>query len=291
MLSLEALFCPVDDFCQIFEPLWRQQLLADGLQHRNRPRRLCLSEMLTILIAFHQSAYRHFKAFYTEMVCGYWRDAFPHLVSYQRFVEWIPSSLMPLCAYLRQCFGSCTGINFIDSTSLAVCHVRRVHAHKVFAGLAAWGRTSVGWFFGFKLHLVINERGELLNMCLTPGNTDDRKPVPELLKGLYGKVFGDRGYVSQALSSQLRRDFGIGLITKLRRKMKNRLMVLSDKLWLRKRGLIETVNDQLKNIAQIEHTRHRSPANFLVNLVCGLIAYCHQPKKPSVAADAGPLMA
>lgn len=286
MLSLEALFCPVDDFCQIFEPLWQQQLLADGLQHRNRPRRLCLSEMLTILIAFHQSAYRHFKAFYTEMVCGYWRDAFPRLVSYQRFVEWTPSALMPLCAYLQQCFGSCTGISFIDSTSLAVCHVRRVHAHKVFTGLAAWGRTSVGWFFGFKLHLVINERGELLNMCLTPGNTDDRKPVPELLKHLNGKVFGDRGYISQALSRQLRRDFGITLITKLRRKMRNRLMVLNDKLWLRKRGLIETVNDQLKNIAQIEHTRHRSPVNFLVNLVCGLIAYCHQPKKPSVAANA-----
>jgi hypothetical protein len=287
MLSLEALFCPVDDFCQIFEPQWRRQLLADGRQHRNRPRRLRLSEMLTILIAFHQSAYRHFKAFYTEMVCGYWRDAFPCLVSYQRFVEWMPSALMPLCAYLRQCFGSCTGISFIDSTSLAVCHVRRVHAHKVFAGLAAWGRTSVGWFFGFKLHLVINERGELLNMCLTPGNTDDRQPVPQLIKGLHGKVFGDRGYISQALSRQLRRDFGIALITKLRRKMKNRLMVLSDKLWLRKRGLIETVNDQLKNIAQIEHTRHRSPVNFLVNLVCGLIAYCHQPKKPSVAADTG----
>lgn len=258
MLSLEALFCPVDDFCQIFEPQWQQQLLADGLQYRNRPRRLCLSEMLTILIAFHQSAYRHFKAFYTEMVCGYWRDAFPRLVSYQRFVEWMPSALMPLCAYLRQCFGSCTGISFIDSTSLSMCHVRRVHSHKVFAGLAAWGRTSVGWFFGFKLHLVINERGELLNMCLTPGNTDDRKPVPELLKGLHGKVFGDRGYISEALSRQLRHDCGIALITKLRRKMRNRLMVLSDKLWLRKRGLIETVNDQLKNIVQIEHTRHRS---------------------------------
>jgi transposase len=220
------------------------------------------------------------------MVCGYWRQAFPGLVSYQRFVEWIPSTLIPLSAYLKHCFGSCTGISFIDSTCLLVCHVRRVHAHRVFAGMAAWGKTSVGWFYGFKLHLVVNERGELLNMTLTPGNTDDRKPVPALLKDIRGKAFGDRGYISRALSKQLREQCGIELITKLRRKMKNQLMQMSDKLLLRKRGIIETINDQLKNISQIEHTRHRSPVNFLVNLVCGLIAYCHQPKKPSVAGDA-----
>ncbi|BAC88096.1 IS982 family transposase [Gloeobacter violaceus] len=285
MPSLEALFCHVDDFCRRFEPLWQQQLLADGLRHRRRPRRLCLSEILTILIAFHQSAYRHFKAFYTEMVCAYWRSAFPGLVSYPRFVEWMPSTLLPLSTYLRHCFGPCTGISFIDSTPLHVCHVRRVHAHKVFAGLAAWGKSSVGWFYGFKLHLVVNERGELLAMTLTPGNTDDRKPVPELLKDLHGKVFGDRGYISGKLGRQLREDLGIALITKLRRKMTNRLMVMTDKLLLRKRGIIEAINDQLKNISQIEHTRHRSEVNFLVNLVCGLIAYCHKPNKPSVASD------
>jgi hypothetical protein len=208
------------------------------------------------------------------------------LVSYQRFIEWMPSTVLPLCAYLRKCFGTCTGISFIDSTSLQVCHIRRARSNKVFATLAEWGKTSVGWFYGFKLHLVINERGELLNMALTPGNADDRKPVIKLLKGLRGKIFGDRGYIGHALSRQLRERYGIELITKLRRNMKNRLMSLNDKLWLRKRGLIETVNDQLKNMAQIEHTRHRSATNFLVNLLSGLVAYCHQPKKPSVATNA-----
>lgn len=285
MPSLEALFCHVDDFCRRFEPLFHQQLLDDGLRHRRRPRRLCLSEILTILIAFHQSAYRHFKAFYTEMVCAYWRSAFAGLVSYTRFVAWMPDTLLPLSAYLRHCFGPCTGISFIDSTALAVCHVRRVHAHKVFAGLDAWGKSSVGWFYGFKLHLVVSERGELLAMSVTAGNTDDRKPVPELLKDLHGKVFGDRGYISGKLGRQLREDLGIALITKLRRKMTNRLMVMTDKLRLRKRGIIEAINDQLKNISQIEHTRHRSEVNFLVNLVCGLIADCHKPNKPSVASD------
>lgn len=286
MLSLESLFCHVDDFCQWFEPRWQQQLLGDGLQMRRRARRLCLSEIMTILIAFHQSAYRNFKWFYTQLVCRYWRNAFPGLVSYNRFVEWIPSALIPLCGYLRHCFGQCTGLSFVDATSIKVCHNRRIASHKVFKSLAARGKTSVDWFFGFKLHLVVNEQGELLNVLLTPGNTDDRKPLPQLLQRLFGKVFADRGYVSQKLALQLWQEYGIQLLTKLKRTMKNRLMLLSDKLLLRRRAIIESVIDQLKNISQIEHSRHRSPVNCLVNLVCGLIAYCHQPKKPSLLTDA-----
>lgn len=286
MLSLEALFCHVDDFCHWFEPRWQRQLLSNGMQQRCRSRSLCLSETMTILIAFHQSAYRNFKWFYTQLVCRYWRRAFPGLVSYHRFVEWMPSALLPLCAYLRHCFGTCTGISFIDSTSIKVCHNRRIAAHKVFEGLAARGKTSVDWFYGFKLHLVVNEQGELLNIRLTPGNTDDRKPVPQLLKDLFGKVFGDRGYLSQKLAVELWQTFGVQLVTRLRHNMKNRLMVLTDKLLLRRRAIIESVIDQLKNISQVEHSRHRSPVNCLVNLVCGLVAYCHPPKKPSLVLEA-----
>jgi len=285
MFSLEALFCHVDDFCRGFEPRFQQQLLPDELPRRRRSRSLSLSETLTILIAFHSSAYRNFKAFYTKMVKVHWHSAFPGLVSYQRFVEWMPSALVPLCAYLRHCFGRCTGTSFSDSTSLKVCHNRRISGHRVFKDLAARGKTSVDWFFGFKLHLVINERGELLNAIVTPGNTDDRKPVCELLAGMFGNVFGDRGYISQALSTQLRQTSRIHLVTKVRRKMKNRLIRLSDQLLLQRRGLIESVIDQLKNIAQIEHSRHRSPLNFAVNLIAGLIAYCHQPQKPSLVID------
>ena len=148
--------------------------------------------------------------------------------------------------------------------------------------MAARGKTSVDWFFGFKLHLVVNERGELLNLQITPGNTDDRKPVPQLVCSLFGKIFADRGYVSQPLATELLQNFGIQFFAKPRRNMKNRLMLLSDKLLARKRSIIETVIDQLKNISQIEHSRHRSPVNFGVNILCGLIAYCHQPKKPSL---------
>jgi hypothetical protein len=237
---------------------------------------------MTILILFHQSHYRDFKAFYLQHVQVHLCREFPGLVSYTRFIELIPSVLLPLCAYLRQCMGHCTGISFLDSTDLTVCHNKRISQHKVFAHVARRGKTSTGWFFGFKLHLLFNEYGEVLEVALTPGNVDDRKPVPQMVKRLFGKIFADRGYLSKKLFTDLLETFGIQLITKLKKNMPNRLMPLADKLLLRKRAIAETIIDQLKNISQIEHSRHRSPANFVVNLVCGLLAYCHQPKKPSL---------
>ena len=280
--SLEELFCHVDDFCEVFEPQWHQQLLSNGLKTRKRKRSLCLSEIMTILIAFHQSHYRTFKSYYLNHVSQQWGEAFPKLVSYQRFVEWIPGCLLPLCCYLKTCFGTCTGISFVDATRLMVCHNRRINQNKVFKDLAARGKTSTGWFYGFKLHLVVSEYGELLNITMTPGNTDDRKPVRDLLSGLSGKVFADRGYVSKKLAQELFETFEIEFFAKPRRNQKNTLMRLNDKLLSRKRSIVETVIDQLKNISQIEHSRHRSPTNCFVNIICGLIAYCHQPKKPAL---------
>ncbi len=216
---------------------------------------------------------------------------FPGLVSYTRFVEFLPSVLVPLYVYLRTaCLGTCTGISFIDSTALAVCKNPRIHAHRVFAGLAARGKTSTGWFFGFKLHLIFNDRGELLNLLLTPGNVDDRQPVPTMVHKLFGKLFADKGYSSKALQEELRRTFRVQLVTGVRSNMKNALMSLMDKLLLRKRAIIETIIDQLKNVSHIEHSRHRSPVNFLVNLLCGLIAYCRQPKKPSLGLGTLPAL-
>jgi hypothetical protein len=191
------------------------------------------------------------------------------------------AALVPLCAYLQTRKGKSQGVAFIDSTLLAVCHPKRSVRHKVFADFAAWGKNSLGWTYGFKLHLLINDLGELVACRLTAANVDDRKPAPKLLHGLHGKVFGDRGYISQALFADLF-SRGVQLITKLRKDMKDKLMPMLDKLLLRKRALIETVNDQLKNISQIDHSRHRSVPNFLVNLVAGLIAYTYQAKKPSL---------
>ena len=288
MNSLLELFVQVDDFCQIFLPVLEEQLITSGVIKRRRERSLSISEVMTIMIHFHQSHYRNFKAYYYKHVLPHLRSEFPGLVSYTRFVDYIPSALLPLCVYFQQtCLGDCTGVSFIDSTSLDVCLTQRISSHKVFSGLAERGKTSTGWFFGFKLHLVINDRGELLSMHLTPGNVDDRKPVPKLVRNLFGKVFGDKGYISQPLAEQLMQLFNVQLITKLRSNSKNRLpMPLMDRVLLRKRAIVESVIDQLKNISQIEHSRHRSVTNFLVNLLCGLIAYAHQPKKPSLGREA-----
>jgi hypothetical protein len=283
-MSLLELFCHVDDFWMGYAAEWERDLLNNGLRQRRRAGQLCVSEIMTIIIYFHQMRYRDFKTYYTQFVQVYLRSEFPQLVSYSRFVELMPSVLVPLCAYLQSCYGECTGISFIDSTPVVVCHNRRIRQHRVFATLAQRGKNSVDWFFGFKLHLVVNDRGELLACRLTAGNVDDRVVVPKLIQRLWGKLFGDKGYLSQPLTQQLRQH-GITLITKLKSNMKNRLILLSDKLLLRKRSILETITDQLKNISQIEHSRHRSLANFMVNLVAGLIAYCHQPKKPSLALD------
>lgn len=282
MLSLLELFVSVDDFCQGFLPFWNQQLIEDGSKKRQRAGQLSVSEIMTIIIHFHQSRYRHFKAYYTEHVCQHLRAEFPKLVSYERFVVLMPSVLGPLCAYLKSRYGRCHGVSFIDSTAVTVCDNHRIHNHKVFAEFARRGKGSMGWFYGFKLHLVINECGELLACQITPANMDDRKPVPELCKHLFGKLIADRGYISQPLFELLLETVGVQLITKLKKNMKNRLLPLMDKLLLRKRAIIESVVDQLKNISQIEHSRHRSPVNGFINIIAGLIAYCHQPQKPSL---------
>ena len=283
-MDFTALFVAVDDFCNRFMPAYEKRLLTDGSITRRRAGQLSLSEIMTILIAFQTSGYRDFKHFYLHLLC-YHRHDFPDLISYSRFVRCMPRALLPLLAYLLcECLGPITGISFIDSTALKVCGNKRIFRHAVFAGWAATGKTTMGWFHGFKLHLIINERGELLAFQLTPGNVDDRKPVLSLTqkpRKLWGKLFGDKGYISGSLFGQLW-DRGLKLVTSIRQNMTNRLQLMSEKMLLRKRSLIETVNDHLKNVCQIEHTRHRSPVNFMVHLLCGLIAYSHLPKKPSI---------
>jgi Transposase DDE domain len=281
MSQLVAIFCDLDDFCKVFEPLYEQHLLAKAAKHRRRQTALSLSEIMTLVIDFHRSHYRDFKAYYLLQVWGHLRPYFPKLVSYHRFVELMPRALVALSVYLQTRLGESTGIAFIDSTSLSVCHNRRIQSHKVFKHLAQRGKTSMGWFYGFKLHLIINDEGELLACRVTAGNVDDRAPVCLLSRGLVGQLFGDKGYISQPLHDELWGQ-GLELLTGIRKNMKPRLLRLWDKLMLRKRAVIEAVNDQLKNISQIEHTRHRSVTGFMVNVVAGLIAYTYHPTKPSL---------
>jgi len=280
-MDIVTIFCDIDDFCHRLLMAQYPQLAAHSRQSKQRPSCLTLSEIMTILVFFHASHYRTFKHFYVAHMLGQRRGEFPTLPSYTRFVELIPMTLLPLCAYVQTRKGQPTGLQFIDSLPIRVCHNRRISSHRVFAGLAQRGKGSMGWFYGFKLHLVINEQGELLGLTLTPGQVDDRRPVRKLVRHLWGKLFGDRGYISQELFEQLWSQ-DLQLITKLKRNMKNKLMPILDKVLLRKRALIECVNDQLKNISQIEHTRHRSATNGIVNMLAAVVAYTFQPKKPAL---------
>lgn len=280
------IFCLVDDFCKEFEPAWKSCLVSHstpkGDLRNKRSTQLSMSEIMTLVIYFHHSKFRTFKDYYNLLVKDRLQKYFPKSPSYSRFVGLMKRVLIPLFVFLQGVLGHCNGLSFVDSTILTVCHVKRASSHRVFRKIAKRGKTSTGWFFGFKLHLVVNEKGEIVAFMLTPGNVDDRRPVPFFAKDLWGKCFGDRGYISRKLFEQLW-EKGIQLITRLRKGMHNKLMSLWDKLLLRKRGLIESVHNKLKSCCQIEHHRHRSPWNFLVNLLSGLIAYCQDPKKPSLS--------
>lgn len=283
-MDFTTLFVDVDDCWKNFEKIYAAHLIEDGVRKRNRNSKLSISEIMTILIAFQTSGYRTFKSFY-QYVLKHHKSDFPELVSYDRFISLIRRVVIPLFVYLQtRGLDLPTGISFIDSTALKVCHNKRISRNRVFDGLAKIGKTTMGWFFGFKLHLLINDRGGLLGYRLTEGNVDDRVVVEALTDGLFGKLFGDKGYVSQSLFEKLLGK-GVKLITNLRKNMKYYMMELEDKILLRKRSLIETVNDMLKNVCQIEHSRHRSPINFLAHLIAGLIAYSRLPKKPSLKMD------
>jgi transposase len=282
MDSLTETYCLIDDFCRQFEPIWHKRMLQAGSKKRQRKSELSLSELATLAVFFHQLRFRQFKSFYLNHVCRYLRAEFPKLPSYQRIVELMPRCVAPLAALFECLKGACDGVSIADATPLAVCDNKRIPRHRVFKGKAQRGKTSMGWFFGFKLHALINSKGELIRIKLTPGNTNDRKPIPEMCRGLFGLLFADKGYVGQTLAETLK-DMGIKLVTTLKKNMKPVPLTAFEKAVLKRRSLIETVFDELKNLCQIEHTRHRSVNNFVVNLMAGIVAYCLSDTKPSLS--------
>ena len=282
-MNILTLFCEIDDFFLAYEKWVSTQCLPETppLETRGRPRQLHPSEVMTLLIAFHQSNYRTLKHFYLKHVCVYWGDEFPHLVSYSRFVQLQSEVLTLLVSYLSTTLGDCSGVSFVDSTRLRVCDNRRISSHRVFADVAKGSKTSMGWFYGFKLHLAINEKGEVLDVALTPGNIEDRKPLRKFAERLHGSLYADRGYISKDLREELREQ-GVNLVYKVRKNMKPLDLSVSDEVLLKKRMLIESVIRELKTQMQVEHSRHRSFENFQVNVFSALIAYQLLENKPSL---------
>ena len=283
--KVTEIYCMADDFCKEFALQQEKYMVKESNHnHRNKPNRMNDAEIMVILILFHSGGFRCFKHYYNESVCKHLTHLFPRVVSYNRFVELEKDILLPLTIFIKQVLlGTCTGISFVDSTPLRVCRNQRILVHKTFEGLATRGKCSMGWFFGFKLHLVINDKGEILNFMFSPANVDDREPLKQgnFQRDIKGKLCADKGYIGQALFENLFLN-GIQLLTRVKNNMRNSLMSVEDKILLRKRALIETVNDELKNIAQIEHSRHRSFNNFIANALSAIAAYCFFEKKPAI---------
>jgi IS5 family transposase len=280
-VDITALYCCLDDFCNVFED-WEAHRLIPSAQTRQRTGKLSRAEMLFIVVLFHLSPYKNFKTFYLYGIGCQHRGCFRDLPHYDRFVSLMPRLFAPLMVLLHSLSGEQTGVYFADSTKLAVCHNRRIHRHKLFDGLAARGKTSMGWFFGLKLHFVINHKGQIMALKITPGNTADSTVLDELSQHLMGKIYADKGYIGHELFSTLWQR-GLHLITGIRRNMRNSLMPLADKLMLRKRFVIETVLDTLKSEMGLEHSRHRSVVNAMVHVVSCLVAYAFRPGKPSIS--------
>lgn len=282
MDNLVEIFCFVDDFMKKFTEEWNKYLISSGKKIRNRETKLSSSEIATILILFHRSGCRDFKTFYHRYICVFMKSYFPDCLSYSRFIQLQKSFLIPM-HYLSQAMkGEKTGVYFIDSTTLKVCNIKREKQNKVFKNIAKKSKSTMGWYFGFKLHLIINNKGEIMSCKITDSVKSDLSVVEDLTEGLIGKIIGDKGYIKASLSEILL-GRGLQLITKVKKNMKNFFMKLEDKILLRKRAVVESVNDQLKNICQVEHSRYRAPYALLLNVFCGIIAYQLKDRKPTVS--------
>jgi hypothetical protein len=245
--KITDLFCVIDEFCREYDQIVDSSLLGNAPK---RPPKMSKSEVITITVLFHLAGFRTFKHFYIFYVQKHMQKEFPQTVSYNRFTELMQSNLMPMAMFLKTCcMGECTGISFIDSTPIRVCLNKRINRNKVFRGIANTGKSTMGWFHGFKLHIIINDKGEILSFTITQASEDDREPLKQerFLDKIFGKLFADKGYLGKDLAKLLFVD-GVQLITNIRNNMKNCLMTVSDKILLRKRSVIETVNDELKNI-------------------------------------------
>ena len=260
----------VDNFCRIFHE-WEKEKLLPSSKMRHRDGNLGLAELLTIVLYFYLSPCKDFKNYYLYFLPAKYTNYFK-LVSYSRIIQLWPSLILPLVILIHQLKGEQTGLYFIDSTKLQICHNKRTSSNKVFGKKAKIGRSSYGWFMGFKLHLIINNKGNIMAIKITKGNKSDLSVAGYLSKGLTGKLFGDKGYISRELFDKLyARD--LRLFTGIRKDMKNHLLEIEDKLLMRKRSLIESVFNVLKNRMNLEHTRHRSPMNFLVHIIACIVSY------------------
>lgn len=274
-----TIFCQIDDFCNELDEYSAHQFIGEFSHKRGPETRLSLSEIMTLLIGFQTLRFRNFKAFY-NFAQEHWKVYFPELVSYQRMVELIKLALGPLTLFTQFNSGRRTGIYYVDSSALPVCLLRRQKRHKTFETIAKFGKTSMGWFFGLKLHLVINDKGQMIAFKITRGSRNDAIEACSMLKVLEGLAFGDKGYLGKKIFEELLAG-GLKLITRKRKNMAQDKLSQYEQQLLDQRNLIETVFNHLKHHYQVWHTRHRSVINAMTHLIAALAAYVIDPLKLS----------
>ncbi len=280
--DITGLFCFVDDFVKAVKLCEERYFLGDSSRKPTRELSLDMTKIMTIILLYYRSDLKNFKQYYCLYLPQY-KAELGKLLSYNRFIE-IEKRALPYLECLMRYLCSLsdeTGIGYIDSTSIAVCSNKRTSNHKVFKDIAKLGKTTKGWFFGLKLHLLTNEKGEIMNFEFTSGNVDDRDPVPNLTKNIKGLLFGDKGYIKKELFEELFAN-GLKLVTGLKKNMKQKLMEWRDSYLLSKRSVIESVFNIMKNHFELEHTRHRSIPNACVDFLGVLISYCFKKSKPSI---------
>jgi len=283
ILNIIKLFVKVDDFLKINEK--RAKLLENTPKAVTRKPELSDSEIMTIAIYFHESGSKNFKEYYENTILYCLRSYFPKAVSYTRFLELQTRVLDLMYDFLISLTkDKAREYNYIDSTKIKVCHNKRISNHKVFQGIAKRGKSTMGWFFGFKLHLIINDIGEIVDLSLTPGNKNDAKALELMKAPLFGFLFGDKGYISKK-NEKFFEERGVKYVTYKKKKMKNRRNDFYKYVGLKKRSVIESVNSILKEQLSLEHTRHRSVAGFLKHILSTLISYQLRKKKPKIKRD------
>ena len=281
MCKYTTIFTIVDDFCKSYEEWINHKLLSSGKQ-RKRAGKLSLSEAISIMIFYHFSEFKHLKIYYHHFVSnGKW---FRDPPCYDRFIQIIPSLFLPIVIMMHYLSGRKTGFYYVDSTHFTVCKNIRISRHKTFDGLAARSRSSIDWFYGFKLHMIINNKSEIVAIKITKGNVDDRKAFEEMVlkRDLKGKCYADKGYVSRDLFTRLY-NRGLMLITGIKRNMQSYLIPILDKIYLRKRFIIETIFGYIKEHFNVRPNKHRSPTNFFASLFAALIAFQIKPDKPTIS--------
>ena len=262
--TLYHIFDQIDNLLKTMSASLKRKLLSDLRPKGGRPSGLSLQAILAFGIFRFATGVKDVKHYHRKLLSSYSKELgrIPNYGNFNALMNQATPYVIFLLQWICYCHQSAGGgLYFMDSTPMKVCENKRIFDHKVCEDMAQRGKSSMGWFFGFKLHVVCDSLGRLVSLLITPGNTDDRKFALKLLKGLRGLCVADAGYVSKKLMQELYQQ-GLLLLTDVRNSMK-RLMSETQHGLLKLRQRIEGVFSCLKHRLKAEASIARSPLGYL----------------------------